>query len=318
MNLTPEKVESFRTSLEFEISQVQDPGLIYKTYYSITTPKLETSIKDLFVSRGLEVGTQDYSYFLNEVLPLNQYTLEDNQRLLKKMLSGDLISKNYIQESEDRVQNLRDFVDPMVPDETLSKLVDHRASSISSSSVGKGEFALVLLTGGASKPKNGGDLRIGDSDIEVKAKRSKLASQSSHLPMVSIQSEVKEWLGPEIEIKPLTTKNLQGHYLEKLGSWERVKELLEFVFSRTMFRETDFSWIRESESIKKFYEELAIREFHYYKACDNFDKILFLNPDNLNIYTTSTMDSSKIKNFNLSQSFGFRTERIQTNYWELK
>lgn len=311
------RLEEFRTSLQFEVSRIDDPGLLYRTYYTITTPKIETSVKDLFASRKLSTETADFSFFMNEILPLNQYTVEENTKFLSRMTDGKLIDKDYLSKADGKVQNLRELVDPEVPTPVLEKLINHTADSMSSSSVGKGEFAFVLLTGEASKPKKGGDLRIGDTDVEIKSKGAKLASQSSHISLMAIKGAVQEYLG-DLEIKPLSPKNLREHYIPFFGSWDETKKFLEFVFRKTMFRETDFEWISGCSDINEFFEELAIKEFTYYRFCDKFDSILFVNPDNLNVYSTSEMDRIQLEHFSLTRSFSFASERIQTNYYTLR
>ena len=312
-----QQLEAFRTQLSYEVSQIQDPNLLYKTYYTITSPRLETSVRDLFSSRKLSTDSTDFSYFVNEILPLNQYSVEDNQKFLKKMTDGELISSKYLSQTCDKVLNLRDLVDPMVTDQTLNKMVSHVADSLSSSSVGKGEFAFVLLTGNSTKAKKGGDLRIGDTDVEIKAKGAKLASQSSHVSLMATTNAVREYLGPKTEIKPLTPRNLNNHYLPALGSLYEVLQFLKYVFSLTMYRAENLDWILKCNSIEHFFTELAIKEFHYYKECDSFDRMLFVNPDNLNVYNTESMDEEKLKNFKLTRSFSFKSERIQTNNWTL-
>jgi len=310
--------EDFRTQLSYEVSQIQDPNLLYKTYYAITSPRLETSVRDLFDSRKLTIESTDFSYFVNEILPTNGYSVEDNKALLKKMTDGDLISSEYIAQTHDKVLNLRDLVDPMLTTPTLNKMVSHVADSLSSSSVGKGEFAFVLLTGGSTKAKKGGDLRIGEMDVEIKAKGCKLASQSSHISLMSVKSAIQEYLGPRVAIKPLTPMQLRKHYLPELGSMHELMLFLQFVFQRTMFRETNFDWFLKCESIEDFFEKLAVHEFTYYQNCDKFDRMLFVNPDNLNVYNTDSMDEDKLKNFSLTRSFSFASERIQTNNWTLR
>lgn len=309
-------LEDFRTHLNFEINQVQDPEVIYRTYYTITTPKIESKVHDLFESRGLSTKTSDFSFFINEILPLNHYSVEENNAFLKKMIDGTLISGTYLQDSEQRTRNLRDLVDPEVQTPVLEKLISHIGNSLSSSSVGKGEFAFALLTGGASKAQKGGDLKIDGNDIEIKAMGAKLSSQSSHISMMAILHEVQAEY-PDLEIKPISNKNFRKHYLPILG-FEGLKKFLHFIFSKTMFKNNDFEWILTCQSTEEFFKLLAIKEFHYYKDCDKFDKILFINPENLNIYTTDTMDFSQLENFKLGSSFSFNTERIQTNTWVLK
>lgn len=316
--MTSPSIEKFKTDLTYEISRTDDFNLLYKTYYTITSPRLETSVRDLFLSRELKTDTSDFSYFMDRILPLNGLSVSDNLTFLKRMTDGDLIQKDYLETSDNQVQNLRNLTDPILNDVVLQKMVDHKAECLSSSSVGRGEFAFVLLTGGSTKPQKGGDLRIGDQEVEVKAKGAKMASQTSHLAFSSIASEVQKYLGEGVEIKNLTKKNLENYYLPLLGSFSKLLEFLRFVFSKTMYQGADFSWLDECQSVDDFFKKLAIQEFTYYQKCSTFDRILFLNPDNLNVYSTSRMDEERIKNFSLKQSFAFKTERIQTNYWILK
>lgn len=311
-------VEEFKTSLKYQIDNVEDIDLLNRAYYVLTSPSLEIKAKDLFISRGLSTQSSDFSFFMNEVLPSTNLKLEDNLKLLDMMIDGDLITSNYLEVSNKTKSSLREHIDPLIPDKTLNIMFNHVADSLSSSSVGKGEFGFVLLTEGATKPKKGGDIRIGDKDIEIKARGAKLASQSSHVALMGIKPKVEQELG--IEAKPLTNKNLEEYYLPYLGSVDKVLDLLKMSFSLTMYRsEPEFlDWISEVDTFDEFYEKIAVSEFTYYKNCDKFDEIVFLNPETLQFYTTNEMDETQLSNFKLTRSYSFASERIQTTNWELK
>lgn len=311
-------LEEFRTSLAYHIDQTEDLEVLNKAYFVLTAPALEMKAKELFSSRGLSTTSADFSFFMNEILPATRNQVSENLVLLDDMIEGRLIDSNYLERSYKTPTSLVDVVDPRLNETILRLMFNHVADSISSSSVGKGEFGFVLLTKGATKPKRGGDLRIGEIDLEIKAKGAKLASQSSHVALMGIKNQVEEEI--QAEVKPLSLKNLEEYYLPLMGSVDEVLKFLLGIFNRTMYRAPSgfLDWILEVETFEEFFDKIAVAEFTYYKACDKFDRIIFLNPETLRFYTTDEMDEDQLPAFNLTKGYSFNSERIQTTYWALK
>lgn len=327
-------LETLKTTLSKQIEACQDYQSLYKSYYVMTSDKIEVHAKELFESRGLSITSPDFNYFMSDVVydPSTTRTYEDTISLIKAFKDGKVLDNNYLDNSYQKVLNLRDCVDERISDTNLSKILNYVPTSLSTNSVGKGEYAFVLMTEGAEKPKRGGDLFINGQDIEVKANGAKMASQSTHIPQAAIKKDCIEFIEYKTgdrydDILNLTAININNFYYELFGrDWRGVIDLLLFVFSKTMVHATqeDLSWINYDLIVDghfdyfKFLEKLAIFEFTYYRHHDKFSRILFLNVDRFTFMNTDHMDEELLKKFKLTRSYSFKGERIQTNYWTLQ
>jgi hypothetical protein len=305
----------------------------------MTSDKIEMASKELFETRGISFNSPDFSYFMNEVLfdPDTGKSSTEILSLVKDITGGKILDQDYLNLSYKTQISLNDIINPKLTNYNLTKLLNYVPTSFSKNSVGKGEYGFILLTEGSKKAKNSGDMQLSNGeDIEVKANGAKMASQSSHIPLSSIKKDCIEWIknrtGKEFkEIFNLTGININNFYFVEVfeNRWSDLIDFLKFVFSKTMINldEGEIDWINMSLIDQNghfdyfiFLEKLALFEFTYYKKCDKFDKILFVNVNDHcpSILNTDSVDHSLLKNFKLTRSFSFKGERVQTNYWSLK
>ena len=327
-------ISEIKTSLTKSIQQMDDYSALYKSYYAINNSKIKEASKELFEARLLNTDTDDFTYFVNEVAydEKSGRTVDETVDMINSMKDGKLLDPSFMTKSANVKAKLEDVISPTLSLGSLNKMLNYVPTTWSTSSVGKGEFAFILLTHGATKPRTGGDLHYENNDIEIKANGSKMASQKTHVALSGIQSRAIKFIKNETgkafkEIPPLTKKNILGFYREAFdNNLSLVLQFVQYCMSKTMILDSrsNFEFINDSYIIGdtidtvSLFKDIGIYEFNYYKKHENFDAVLFMNYNTNEIMSVSKMDRDLIENFKLAQSYSFKSERIQTNMFTLK
>lgn len=326
-------VQDLKTEISLQVQQSDDFNSLYKTYYTITSSKLESSVKELFELKGLK-SEVDFDYFMNYVLfdPDAYRYSHETMKVIEDIKDGKMFDQDFLSKSKDFVCNLRDFVDDRMSTKVLKKMVSHIPTDWGGGSVGKGEFAFIVLADGCKKAAKGGDLNLNGVDVEVKGNGAKMANQTSHVSLRSAVPHLKQWVynNAGIEVDKLETVNAQrvrDFYMPlfKDNAWLMSGFLIE-AFSRVMVRwpREKFHWMYDCASdegfdFQKFRQMMAVFEFEYYKECDHFDRVLFINTDNMNMVNVDEMSIDKLQHFRLdSPQYRFNVERTITTYWNIK
>lgn len=309
--------------------QIDFPNL-YKTYYNLTRSEIEELTKTLMKNRNLINNGLDFNYLLDHVFyePETPKYVYEIQNLITKIDDGKILSDQFLNDSLNNVVNLTDYVNSSFSINQLKKLINYIPNEFSTSSIGKGEFAFVILLNGATKPKNGGDLFYNGYDIEIKGLSSKLANQSSHNTGIGSISKIKSILNItdlDFELPPISPLQLNEFYIKNFGVNKTI-DVLKTFFKTTMpkLNEDEFEWYNELNVNNNFNIELwkskqPIFEYDYYKKIDKFDILTFINPENLNVLSfKEEITIDKLQYFNIQYSYRFNANRIQTSYWKLK
>lgn len=170
----------------------------------------------------------------------------------------------------------------------LHSLINYKADDISTSGVGRGEFALALFLPGSNKSSSHADIVFRDKFIEIKGFNAGLYNQSSHNSPITIGKKLKEFLGNR-ELKSFCKKHLEEYYPQILTRNEYIQFLkigLSNLPHHDICKEY-YDYIDECVSKNNVFnydhyiDQQSNIEFDYYKNYCKLDNIIFIDADTL-------------------------------------
>lgn len=236
-------------------------------------------------------------------------------------------------------QNLRDLLHTnykdICDDEFLISIINW-VPQISQSSIGKGEIFFFIL-GEHSRQGKRGDLVIKNTEIEIKARLSRMLGTTGYSSPPTVYHH---YFYPELKKKFKNVSedpneynfnnkglsNLFGLY-DSLDDKKWAVSHLTSTFKKLYYDAPSKmieNFINEvfkgSLSVESFQKEFIGLQFDYYKYKDGWKGILFLNPKNFNILylTTSKMLKNHLKEFTVQKSFSWKEDRCVTYQLSLR